>query len=240
MTTAEEIAYTFNVGDFSYSDVEGDALVSVTLSNLNLAGGTLEHSGGTTVTNGMTLSAAQIATLVYTPAGDANGAPLATFDFTVNDADAGVTTDVTSINDAPVVDATASDTGTEDTDQVYTHAQLLALIGATDVDDVAVNLTISITNVSNGTLVMSGGTGGAGTTFTFTPTANFNGNLTFDYQVSDDESPTPAGSAVGTATVALAPVNDAPVAVDDSYATNEDGRWISAAILGCVGQRYGC
>ena len=85
------------------------------------------------------------------------------------------------------------------------------------------NLSIAISNVNNGTLVMSGGTGGAGTTFTFTPTANFNGNLTFDYQVSDDESPTPASSTVGTATVALAPVNDAPVAVDDSYATNEDG-----------------
>ena len=37
------------------------------------------------------------------------------------------------------------------------------------------------------------------------------GDLSFDYQVSDDESPTPASSAVGTATVAIAAVNDAPV-----------------------------
>jgi VCBS repeat-containing protein len=454
VTTAEDNAYTFSVGDFTYTDVEGDALSSVTITNLNLAGGTLEHSGGTTVTNGMTVTAAEIATLVYTPAGNTNGAPLATFDFTVNDAGAGVsaaqmdidvtpvndtpvansdiflawedsgqsmsapgimandtdaegtaglyvyavngvqanvgstitlasgalltvnadgsttyntngafeylgagdsandfftytisdaggltaTTSVTvfipgandapvtddvsatgnedaasiaitltgsdvdgtvdnfrlnnlpadgtlyldaglttvaatgadyaataealtlyfvpnadwnggagfqyvaldnsgapdatsatatitvnAVNDAPVVNPTASDTGTEDTDVVYTHAQLLTLIGASDVDDANANLSISITNVANGTLVMSGGTGGVGTIFTFTPTANFNGNLSFDYQVSDDALPTPASSAIGTATVALAAVNDAPVAVDDSYSTNEDG-----------------
>ena len=94
------------------------------------------------------------------------------------------------VNKPPVVNATASDTGTEDTDVVYTHAQLLTLIGATDVDDANANLSIVISNINNGTLVMSGGSGGAGTTFTFTPTANFTGNLTFDYQVSDDESPT--------------------------------------------------
>ena len=121
-----------------------------------------------------------------------------------------VTITVNPVNDAPVVNATASDTSTEDTDVFYTHAQLLTLIGATDVDDANSALSITITNVTNGTLVMSGGTGGAGTTFTFTPTANFVGNLTFDYQVSDDASPTPATSAIGTATVTLSAVNDAP------------------------------
>ena len=132
---------------------------------------------------------------------------------------------VNPVNDAPVVNATASDTGTEDTDQVYTHAQLLTLIGASDDDDANVNLGIAITNVNNGTLVMSGGSGGAGTTFTFTPTANFVGNLTFDYQVSDDESPTPASSAIGTATVALSAVNDAPVfnGLDGTPTYIEDG-----------------
>ena len=34
--------------------------------------------------------------------------------------------------------------------------------------------------------------------------------MTFDYQVSDDELPVPANSAVGTATVTLSAVNDAP------------------------------
>ena len=60
----------------------------MTLSNLALAGGTLTHSGGTPVTNGMTLSAVQIATLTYTPA--ANSTAPASFDYAVNDADIGV------------------------------------------------------------------------------------------------------------------------------------------------------
>ena len=227
--TNEDTAHTFGIGDFTYSDVEGDSLVSVMITNLNLAGGTLEHSGGTPVTNGMTLSSAQIASLVYTPAGNASGAALGTFDFSVNDAGTGVSTaqmgiDVTPVNDAPVVNATASDTGTEDTDVVYTHAQLLTLIGATDVDDANANLSIAITNVINGTLAMSGGSGGAGTTFTFTPTADFAGNLSFDYQVSDDDSPTPASSAVGTATVAFSAVNDTPTMIFPGTVqfTNED------------------
>ena len=42
--------------------------------------------------------AAQVANLVYTPGAHANGAPLATFDFTVNDADLGVTAGTLTID----------------------------------------------------------------------------------------------------------------------------------------------
>jgi hypothetical protein len=118
------------------------------------------------------------------------------------------TVTVNPVNDAPTVSVTASDAGFEDTAQVYTHAELLALIGAADVDDADANLSAAISNVLNGSVSLSGGTGGAGTTFTFTPTANYAGDLTFDYQVSDDESAT---SAVGVATVTLGAVNDAPI-----------------------------
>jgi hypothetical protein len=90
VTTNEDTAYTFVVGDFTYADVETDAPVSVTITNLNLAGGTLEHSSGVTVTNGMTLTTVQIATLVYSPANNSTGAPLATCDFTVNDSGTGI------------------------------------------------------------------------------------------------------------------------------------------------------
>ena len=109
VNTLEGNAYSFNVGDFTYTDVETDALVSVTITNLSLASGSLEHSGGAVVTNGMTLTAAEVATLVYAPANNANGIPLASFDFRVNDADAGViaasmSINVTAVNDAPITD----------------------------------------------------------------------------------------------------------------------------------------
>jgi len=105
----------------------------------------------------------------------------------------------------------AFDNGLEDTDNVYTHAQMLALLGASDVDDIDANLTIDITNVVNGTLVMAGGTGGLGTVFTFTPAPEFSGQLTFDYQVFDDDA---AGSAIGNGIINIAAVNDAPSATN--------------------------
>ena len=73
-------------GDFTFTDVESDSLVSVTITNQSLAGGALQLSGAN-VTDGDTITAAQIPNLVYTPAANANATPLATFDFTVNDAD---------------------------------------------------------------------------------------------------------------------------------------------------------
>jgi hypothetical protein len=141
-----------------------------------------------------------------------------TVDITVTSTDAGLlstdqlfTITVVNVNDPPVVSATGSDTGAEDTDKVYTHAQMLALIGAADVDDVDADLYISISNVVNGSVTHSGGLGDVGTTFTFTPNPNFAGNMTFDYLLSDDDL---AVSAMGTATVSLTPVNDAPTATN--------------------------
>jgi hypothetical protein len=89
VSTTENAPYNFVSGDFTFSDSEGDSLVSATLSNLSLGGGTLTHSSGTPVNDSDTLTAAQLDTLVYTPPADTTGSPLATFDFMVNDADAG-------------------------------------------------------------------------------------------------------------------------------------------------------
>jgi len=55
-------------------------------------------------------------------------------------------------------------------------------------------------------------------TVEFTPALNFNGAATITYTVADPEGNTDAGQAVVTVT----PVNDAPVAVDDTATTPED------------------
>lgn len=107
VSTAENTAYNFTVSDFSFSDSEGDVLVSATLTNLSLSGGTLAHSGGMPVNAADTLTAAQLDTLVYTPPVDSTGSPLATFDFTVNDLDAGTVAarmgiNVTAVTTTPV------------------------------------------------------------------------------------------------------------------------------------------
>src|SRR5207237_921248 len=54
--------------------------------------------------------------------------------------------------------------------------------------------------------------------FTYTPALNFNGSDSFTYKANDGT----ADSNVATVTIAVSAVNDAPVAVNDSYSTAED------------------
>ncbi|MBS3923317.1 MAG: tandem-95 repeat protein, partial [Nitrosarchaeum sp.] len=163
------------------SDVDGDTLTITSVTAV---------SGGTPVLSG--------GTITFTPSANFNGA--ATFDYTVSDGsltDVGrVTVPVTAVNDAPVAtDDTVAATN-EDTATVITTASLLS--NDSDVDGDTLTIT-SVTAVSGGTPVLSGGT------ITFTPSANFNGAATFDYTVSDGSL-----TDVGRVTVPVTAVNDAP------------------------------
>ncbi|MGI9288701.1 MAG: DUF4347 domain-containing protein, partial [Pseudomonadales bacterium] len=103
---SEDVPLVIGSGDFSFTDVESDSLVSVTITGLNLNGGTLTHSAGAvTVTNGMTVTAAQLADLTFTSA--FNDSTDSNFTYTVNDAGLGVTSavmniTVNAVNDVPV------------------------------------------------------------------------------------------------------------------------------------------
>ena len=61
--------------------------------------------------------------------------------------------------------------------------------------------------------------------FTYTPAANYNGPDSFTYQANDGT----ANSNLATVTLTVSSVNDAPVAVADSYSTNEDTPLMVAA-----------
>ena len=67
---------------------------------------------------------------------------------------------------------------------------------------------------ASGTLVLN-----ADGTFTYTPDANFNGTDSFVYQVTDGNG----GTAQATVAITVGSVNDAPVAVDDTFVVDEDG-----------------
>ncbi|NEU84716.1 cadherin-like domain-containing protein, partial [Nostoc sp. UIC 10630] len=112
------------------------------------------------------------------------------------------------VNDAPTGSPTATLSNTpEDTAINITAADLLA--GFTDVD---AGDTLSVTNLTatNGALVNNNNG-----TYTFTPTANFNGPVNLTYNVTDGTA-TLTGQ---TRSFSVTPVNDAPVAVDDSVST---------------------
>ena len=98
---------------------------------------------------------------------------------------------------------------------------------ANDTDDDTLSVT-SFTQPTNGTVTRN-----ADGTLTYTPKANFTGTDTFTYTVSDAQSPMHLHGLFGffgsghtdtaSVSVAVTPVNDAPVADNDSYTIGEDG-----------------
>ena len=163
--------------------------------------------------------------ITYTPDPNFNGTD--TFDYVVCDDGnplpalcdtATVTIVVNPVNDPPfAVDDT--DTTSEDTpvtvDVVANDSDSLDPLGNIDPTTVAV---IPGSGPSNGSVVVDSVTG----EITYTPNPNFNGIDTFDYVVCDSGYPLPAQCDTATVTIVVSPVNDPPVAVNDSDTTDED------------------
>ena len=156
--------------------------------------------------------------VVFTP--EANYAGQASFTYTISDGQGGTSTAVVNltvnpVNDAPVA---VNDTGTLDEDADIT---INVLANDTDTDNATLSVS-SVTQPAHGTVAINDDG-----TVTYTPIANYNGADSFTYVVTD-----PSG-ATSTATVNLTvnPLNDVPVAVNDSYALDED----NAATLDVLG-----
>ena len=147
--------------------------------------------------------------LTYIPNPNFNGTN--TFSYTIADGKGGtatttVTVTVTPTNDPPVAVNDSRSTN-EDTPVTVT-------VLANDSDPDGDPLTVqSITQPTNGAAVIN-----AGGTVTYTPSPNFNGADSFTYTISDGNGST----ATATVNITVNPVNDAPVALDDGYATIED------------------
>ena len=86
----------------------------------------------------------------------------------------------------------------------------------TDADDAKADLTVTLVDdvdVTEGTLTLNGDG-----TFDFDPADNFNGDAVFTYTVNDGR----IDSAQATVTITVNSINDAPVAVADAFAIDED------------------
>src|SRR2546425_7922962 len=65
--------------------------------------------------------------------------------------------------------------------------------------------------------------------FSYTPAANYNGPDSFTYKANDGQ----ADSGIATVSITITGVNDAPVALNDTYSTAEDTT-LNVAALGVL------
>jgi hypothetical protein len=258
VTTREDVPYTFSAADFGYTDAhDSNALLSVKVATLPAAG-TLTLAG-VAVTSGQSVAAAALAAgdFKFTPAQDRSGAAYASFTFQVQDdgglANGGADTDatartltvnVTSVNDAP---AGASNTVAtlEDTAYVFRTADF----GFSDTADSNALLNVKIgAQPGAGSLTLDGVAVASGQSISaadiaagalrFDPAADANGAAyaSFTFQVQDDGGTANGGidlASASTMTITVTPVNDAPAGTDASVATLEDTAYtFSAADFG--------
>ena len=197
-STDEDVAVTIPVLN-NDSEVDGDALVVSSVT---------QPGSGTVAIN-------PDGTVTYTPEPDFNSedSPDGTdsFSYSVSDGHGGSATAtvvvvVNPINDAP--DA-VDDTASAQEDSVIVIA---VLANDSDVDDDMLTIE-SLTQPTNGLAMLN-----PDETVTYTPNANFNGSDSFTYTVSDGNG----GTSTAMVVVPVNPVNDAPVAIEDSGTTNED------------------
>ncbi|HVR67593.1 MAG TPA: Ig-like domain-containing protein [Verrucomicrobiae bacterium] len=194
-------------GDDTFTTKEDTFLSgTVTANDSDVDGGALVYSlvGGPIV--GLTFN--PDGTFSYTPPLNSNG-PV-TFDYQVDDGKGGtdtatVTINVTPVNDAPVA---GDDTFTTIEDTPFSDT-----VAANDSDVDGDSLTYSLVGGP-----VAGLTFNSDGTFSYAPPLNSNGTVNFTYLVSDGKG----GSDTATVTINVTPVNDPPVAGDDSFTTKED------------------
>ena len=155
----------------------------------------------------------------YTPAANYNGPDSYTYkanDGTVDSNVATVNITVTAVNDPPV---TVDDAYSTAEDTALTVAVPGILANDTDVEGGPLT-SILVTGPSHGTLTQN-----SDGSFTYTPAANYNGTDSYTYKANDGA----ADSNVATVNITVTPVNDAPLAANDSYTTPQDTVLTAAA-----------
>ncbi len=247
-SVAEDGSYTVASGDFGFADADnGQSLAAVRIDTLPAAGSLTLN--GVAVTAGQLIAVAAIdaGQLRYTPAPDGNGAPYASFDFSVQDSAGAfdpvpntLTFEVTPLADAPVLTVPAPQSVAEDGALVFSAVNGNAIVVA-DVD--GGDLTV-IVAVGNGTLTLGSTLGvtaagnGSGSVqlvgsaaainaaldgSTFVGTADYHGSASLTIDVSD-------GSSSGSDSVAITVTPVADIAAD-AVVTAEDTA-VAIAVLG--------
>jgi VCBS repeat-containing protein len=201
VTTAEDMPVSGNVIG-NDADADGDALSAALLDGPSH--GALDFTADGSFT--------------YTPAANYSGADSFTYQINDGKANSGVATvqlAVAPVNDAPVAAGDAVTTA----EDMPVSGNVIGNDADADGDALSAAL---LDGPSHGALDFA-----ADGSFTYTPLTNFNGMDSFTYKVNDGK----LDSNVVTVALAVAPMNDAPVAADDAVTTAED-TLVSGNVLG--------
>ncbi len=215
VSTAEDSAYTFGVGDFGFSDpndTPADNLLAVEITTLPGAGAlTLS---GVAVTAGQFVSRVDIAAgnLQFTSTTDANGTGYASFTFQVQDDGGGadldasartMTIDVTAIDDAPVNSVPGTQATSQDTALVFSTAGGNGIsISDVDAGSGAVQFSLSASNGSV-TLATTAGLIFAVGTGTGDATMQFSGSIAAINTALNGLRFTPSAGFAGAAALSI-------------------------------------
>ena len=146
--------------------------------------------------------------VVYTPNPGFNGPD--TFTYTISDGNGGIDTATATVSIGAVNDPPAAQDDSDATDE-DTPVTIDVLDNDSDPDSDALVIQ-SVTQPGNGSVTNNG------SDVVYTPNPGFNGTDTFTYTISDGNG----GTDTATVMIAVAPVNDLPIAVDDTARTFED------------------
>ncbi|HVE63032.1 MAG TPA: Ig-like domain-containing protein, partial [Mycobacteriales bacterium] len=200
-----------------------EGVATVTGQNLSWAGFTLTAGDTDTLTLrvSVTPTALQVGTSIILNGGAVGSGTRADGSPVSDTSDAVGTPDVLApTGNAPPVAADDAITVAEDS------AATVVPVLANDSDPEGAPLTVtSVTQPANGTVTLAGGV------VSFTPAAGFSGTTSFDYTVSDG-SGTVTATATASVSVTVSPVNDPPVAADDTATVAEDSGPTVLAVLG--------
>ncbi|MCP5083297.1 MAG: tandem-95 repeat protein, partial [Alphaproteobacteria bacterium] len=197
---------TIAVDDSAILDEDTSVLIDVLANDVDLQGDTLSVTAAT-AGNG-SVSIRPDGSLDYTPNANFNGTD--TLTYTISDGNGSTDTATVSITVNPINDGpdALDDTVSLDEDTAIT---ISVLANDSDLDGDALSVTAA--SASNGSVSIR--PDGA---LDYTPNANFNGTDTLTYTITDGNG----GTDTATVSITVNPVNDGPVAVDDTASLDED------------------
>ena len=232
VSTDEDAPYVFAVGDFGYSDSDGDPMDHVKIASLESVGNL--RLAGAHVLLGQEIAASQISAgnLTYESLTDENGSPYDSFRFEVHDGTEPSASDYQmTINVAPVNDPPTASSGVVSTDEDTPLVFAVGDFGYSDEESDPMD-HVKITSLESiGDLRLAGAHVLLGQEIAASQISA--GNLTYESLTDENGSPydsfrfevhdgTDPSASDYQMTINVAPVNDPPASSDDVHEAEEN------------------